>query len=355
MSNFTRLPEYGPLEIGNLQTFLDESKISVAEMLDSSINNVQNSSLNFGKLTHKKTIGVGSFGVVLLMKDEDEDNYYAVKAVDKKVIVKTNQIAHILNERKILSVTNFPFIVHLVNFFSDNSYLYFVLPFISGGDMFTNLRRVHKFNDGLSRFYASQVVLALEYLHHLDFIYRDLKPENILLDHTGYIKLTDFGFGKILKSRAWTLCGTPEYLAPEVVMNKGYSKGVDWWALGVLIFEMMSGRSPFFARQPIKVYEKILSNKYVFPPNVLPDAKDLIKRLLQPNISLRIGSLKNGVKDIKDHLWFRPIDWMILLNRKMDPPHVPQVSEPGDNFKNYENITLKVSETERFAKEFTNF
>ncbi|KAG8299457.1 cAMP-dependent protein kinase catalytic subunit beta-like [Homalodisca vitripennis] len=354
MPNFNRLPDYGPLEIEDLQRFLDESKKLVLQNFDSKLD-VQNDSLTFEKLIHKKIIGVGTFGVVLLMKDETEDTYYAVKAINKKVIVKSKQIPHILNEKKILNVTNFPFIIYLVNYFSDNSYLYFVLPFVSGGDLFTSLRRVHKFNDGLSRFYASQVVLALEYLHHLDIIYRDLKPENILLDHTGYIKLTDFGFGKILKSRTWTLCGTPEYLAPEVVLNRGYSKAVDWWALGVLIFEMICGRSPFVSREPIRIYEKILSNRYVFTPEALPDAKDLIKQLLQPNISLRIGSLKHGVKDIKDHPWFRPIDWMMVLNRKMDPPFVPQVNKVGDNFKNYNDITLKVSETERFAQEFEGF
>uniref|UniRef100_A0A1B6GL38 cAMP-dependent protein kinase n=1 Tax=Cuerna arida TaxID=1464854 RepID=A0A1B6GL38_9HEMI len=354
MPNLKRLPDYGPLEIEDLQSFLDESKKLVMEGFDSKLDFLDDS-LTFEKLTRKKTIGVGTFGVVLLMKDDTGDTYYAVKAINKKAIVKSRQIPHILNEKKILNITNFPFVIYLVNFFSDNSYLYFVLPFLSGGDLFTFLRRVHKFSDGLSRFYTSQVVLALEYLHHLDIIYRDLKPENILLDHTGYIKLTDFGFGKILKSRTWTLCGTPEYLAPEVVMNRGYSKAVDWWALGVLIFEMISGRSPFVSPEPIKTYAKILSNRYVFTPDVLPHAKDLIKQLLQPNISLRIGCLKHGVKDIKDHPWFRPIDWMMVLNRKMEPPYIPQVKRVDENFKTHHNISLKVSETERFAQEFEEF
>lgn len=351
----TFLPDYGPLEIDNLQTFLDESKAVVSNAFNSKFKEIE-SDLDFNKLLLIKTIGVGSFGTVLLMRDDDSKEYYAVKAIEKKKLILTKQINHTLNEKKILSIINFPFIIHLVKFTSDNSYLYFILPFISGGDLFSLLRQLGKFDEGLSRFYGAQVVLALEYLHYIDLIYRDLKPENVLIDHTGYLKLTDFGFGKYVKTRTWTLCGTPEYLAPEILLNKGYSKAIDWWAFGVFIFEMVAGRSPFLSKDPIKIYEKIINARFICPPHPSPECKKLIKQFLQPNTSLRLGGLKNGAQDIKDHAWFRPIEWFTVLNRKMDPPYIPdEEKSPGEHFKNYKDVILQVSHTQRFVKEFEDF
>ena len=180
-------------------------------------NNVLFRSVNvkLSDLELKKTLGNGSFGRVILVKDKETQKYYALKVLEKKNVVKSRQIEHTLNEKKIISCVNFPFIASFVASFKDNSNLYILLEFVPGGEMFKHLVRTNRFSENLSKFYCSQVVLAIEYLHSLDIIHRDLKPENTLIGQDGYIKISDFGFAKYVKTRTYTLCGTPEYLAPE--------------------------------------------------------------------------------------------------------------------------------------------
>ncbi|KAK2177008.1 hypothetical protein NP493_624g01024 [Ridgeia piscesae] len=271
-----------------------------------------------------KTLGTGSFGRVMLVQHKSSKDFYAMKILDKQ---------------------------------KDNSYLYMVLEFVTGGEMFSHLRRIGRFSEPHSRFYAAQIVLMLEYLHHLDIMYRDLKPENLLIDVLGYLKVTDFGFAKRVKGRTWTLCGTPEYLAPEIILSKGYNKAVDWWALGVLVYEMAAGYPPFFADQPIQIYEKIVSGKVRFPSHFSSDLKDLLRSLLQVDLTKRFGNLKNGVNDIKTHRWFSTTDWIAIYQKKVEAPFIPKVKGPGDfsHFDDYEEEPLRVSSTEKCAKEFADF
>lgn len=235
--------------------------------------------------------------------------------------------------------------------------MYMVLPFIHGGEMFTHLRRMGKFDESLAKFYAAQVALALEYLHHCSLIYRDLKPENILIQDSGYIRVTDFGFCKMIDNRTWTLCGTPEYLAPEVILSKGYGKAVDWWSFGVLVYEMNAGYPPFYAHDPMKIYEKIVSGKYKFAHHFGEELRDILKNILQVDLTRRYGNLKDGSLDIKRHRWFKSIDWIEIYQQKVQPSFIPHVTSHSDttNFDHYEEVPLDIASVDYYGKEFLNF
>lgn len=336
-----------------VQAFLAESKIEFQKKWESP----SQSTAGLDDFDRVKTLGTGSFGRVMLVKHKAKKTYHALKILDKAKVVKLKQVEHTMNEKRILASINCPFLVNMEYHFKDNSYLYMVMEFVPGGEMFSHLRRIGRFSETHSRFYASQIVLGFEYLHNLDIVYRDLKPENILIDGQGYVKLTDFGFAKKVKGRTWTLCGTPEYLSPEIILSKGYNKAVDWWAMGVLIYEMSAGYPPFFADQPIQIYEKIVSGKVRFPSHFTADLKDLLRNLLQVDLTKRFGNLKNGVADIKGHKWFTSTDWVAIHLKKVDAPFIPKCKGAGDtsNFDDYEEEPLRISSQEKFSKEFTDF
>ncbi|XP_075239992.1 cAMP-dependent protein kinase catalytic subunit beta-like isoform X2 [Convolutriloba macropyga] len=307
----------------------------------------------------KRTLGTGSFGRVMLAryKPTQSKKFYAIKVLDKKQIIKQKQVPHLLNEKKILECVSFPFVVRQAFAFKDNTYCYIGLEFVAGGEMFHHLQESKKFDEPRARFYASQVVLAFEYLHYMDLIYRDLKPENLLIDYKGYVKVTDFGFCKRISGRAWTMCGTPAYLAPEIILSKGYSKAVDWWSFGVLLYEMAAGHPPFMAKKHMQMYEKIVQGEYQVPEHFSAELRDLVSNLLQVDVTRRFGALRRGVQDIKNHMFFAPVDYIATYQKKLRAPMVPEIKGEGDdgNFEKYDEPPLEQASQCLYEEEFKEF
>ncbi|KAJ2757939.1 cAMP-dependent protein kinase catalytic subunit, partial [Coemansia nantahalensis] len=238
-----------------------------------------------------RTVGTGSFGRVRLVKQRSTGKHFAMKVLKKSHVVKAKQVEHVNSERRILAECDCPFIVNMLGTCQDRANLYMLMEYVVGGELFTYLRRYHRFPAPVAKFYAAEVLLALEYMHARNIIWRDTKPENILLDARGHVKLTDMGFAKKIVDRTWTLCGTPDYLAPEVIQAKGYGRSVDWWALGILIFEMIAGYPPFYDEDHYRLYEKILAGRIQWPAQFDPVARDLVSRLLTADLSRRLGNL----------------------------------------------------------------
>ncbi|KAK0212215.1 kinase-like domain-containing protein [Desarmillaria ectypa] len=281
----------------------------------------------------QRTLGTGSFGRVHLVRSRHNLRFYAIKVLNKARIVKMKQVEHTNNEHGILELVQHPFIVNIWGAFQDSANLYMVMDFVPGGELFSLLRRSNRFPDPVAKFYAAEVALALNYLHTHGIIYRDLKPENILLNHDGHIKITDFGFAKSCRY-TYTLCGTPDYIAPEVLLQGRYGKGVDWYALGVLIFEMLYGLPPY--HQPdnntMILYERIGRGPLhiQWPAGFSEIAKDLIIHLMDVEPTKRYGNLLNGARDIFGHCWFAEVEWNKMAKREFTPPYMPQMTGEGD-------------------------
>nr|AAK40343.1 protein kinase 1 [Cryphonectria parasitica] len=278
-------------------------------------------------------VGKGSFGKVIQVRKKDTSRIYALKTIRKAHIISRSEVTHTLAERSVLAQINNPFIVPLKFTFQSPEKLYFVLAFVNGGELFHHLQKEQRFDVNRSRFYTAELLCALECLHGFNVIYRDLKPENILLDYQGHIALCDFGLCKLDmkdEDRTNTFCGTPEYLAPELLMGQGYNKTVDWWTLGVLLYEMLTGLPPFYDENTNEMYRKILGEPLHFPSHdiVPPAAKDLLTKLLNRDPAQRLGA--NGSAEIKAHPFFHAIDWRKLLQRKYEPTFKPNVAGAMD-------------------------
>eukprot|EP01127_Copromyxa_protea_P014718 TRINITY_DN4148_c0_g1_i1.p1 TRINITY_DN4148_c0_g1~~TRINITY_DN4148_c0_g1_i1.p1 ORF type:complete len:391 (+),score=69.89 TRINITY_DN4148_c0_g1_i1:29-1174(+) len=286
------------------------------------------------------TIGTGKFGCVHLVRNIVNNDFCVMKVLNKRDTIKMKQVEHTRNEKEVLAlVRNQNFFTQLYATYSDENNLYMCLEFCPGGELFKLLREVGRFNQKTTAFYGAEIVLAFEFLHAKNIAYRDLKPENVLIGSDGHLKLCDFGFAKKIDDRSWTLCGTPEYLPPEIILGKGHDKSVDWWSFGVFLFELLAGYAPFHGPRPIDIYEKILAgvDSVIFPNFFSAESRDIIRRFLTSK-SRRLGNVRGGIKEIKRHNFFMTINWDRVARQEVAPPAVPNLQGAGDR-ANFDIVT----------------
>lgn len=292
----------------------------------------------------KKVLGKGSFGKVFLVEKKSDHKLYAMKSLRKDVILENDQVESTKLEKEILLKAKHPFFVKMAYIFQTDQKIYFVMNFIRGGELFTHLQNEKRFKEERTKFYAAQIVSAIGYLHKKKIIYRDIKPENILMGEDGYLYLADFGLAKEMSNRDFTssFCGTPEYLAPEIIQNKGHNHAVDWWSIGILIYEMIVGFPPFYHSNQQTMYELIEKFPVKFPDPIkhkIPmseEVKDLLTKLLEKDPKDRLGT-EGGVDEIMSHEWFAGFDFDKLLNRELDAPFIPKLSEDAYDVSQFDD------------------
>ena len=299
-----------------------------------------------------KVIGRGTFGKVCLVQYKLTKKYYAMKIMRKNVILENGQVTSTLLEKNILQNLNYQFLVGMDFCFQTQERIYFVMNFIRGGELFKHLTNCKFFPEEKAKFYSAIIGLALEYLHTHGIVYRDIKPDNILIDEDGYLKLADFGMSKMLKDqeRAFSLCGTPEYFAPEIITREGHNKAADWWSYGILLYEMLYGVSPFYSKNTEKMFDLITKSDLKFPKNIdtSEEAKDLIKKLLIKKQDLRFGS-EGGFQTIKNHPFFKGFDFKALEEKKIKAPFIPtlrgsmDVTNFDSKYTSEEVVTSEIS------------
>nr|XP_023994240.1 ribosomal protein S6 kinase beta-2-like isoform X3 [Salvelinus alpinus] len=282
-------------------------------------------------------LGKGGYGKVFQVRKvqgAQTGKIFAMKVLKKaKIVCNAKDTAHTRAEREVLETVRHPFIVDLLYAFQTGGKLYLILECLSGGELFMQLEKEGIFMEDTACFYLGEIVLALGHLHSNGIIYRDLKPENIMLNHQGHIKLTDFGLCKESihdGAVTHTFCGTIEYMAPEILTRTGHNRAVDWWSLGALMYDMMTGSPPFTAENRKKTIDKILKCKLNLPPYLTLDARDMIKKLLKKSPLQRLGSSAADCKDIQKHPFFRHINWDDLLNKRCEPPYKPCLQSDED-------------------------
>mmetsp|Transcript_59515 Transcript_59515/g.191508 ORF Transcript_59515/g.191508 Transcript_59515/m.191508 type:complete len:426 (+) Transcript_59515:146-1423(+) len=291
-----------------------------------------------------RTIGQGRFARVRVAKLPGHGNIpLCLKILKKKDMCRLGQVEHVINEKNVLATTKHPLIIQLLETFQDPQRLYMALELVNGGELFNLLRSEKRFRPPKARFYIAEVASAIDHLHEMLIVYRDIKPENILIHHSGHIKLTDFGFAKFLKGqRTYTVCGTPAYMAPDIIRGKGYSLPVDWWAVGILLYELLSGRPPFDAAEEEEIFRLVARGHVLYPPAMERDAKDLIVRLLLPDPSRRLGGRDSAAGSVQGHAFFAAIDWEEAGAGRLEPPWLPQVQDPAADtslFDHFEEST----------------
>eukprot|EP00042_Codosiga_hollandica_P046918 m.501579 g.501579 ORF g.501579 m.501579 type:complete len:458 (+) comp57332_c0_seq1:242-1615(+) len=294
---------------------------------------IKRKEVTFDDFDMLKVLGKGTFGKVMLGREKGTSELFAIKILKKDVILAKDEVAHTLTENQVLQNTDHPFLTCLKYSFQTKELLCFVMEYVNGGELFFHLSREKVFSEDRTKFYVAEISLAIWYLHERGIIYRDLKLENLLLDRNGHVKITDFGLCKeeiTYGATTTTFCGTPEYLAPEVLEDNDYGRAVDWWGVGVVMYEMMCGHLPFYNRNHEILFELILHEDIRLPSTLSTKAKDCLSQLLEKDPKRRLGGSERDGKDVTEHPFFSTIDFKLLYDRKITPPFIPKVASDLD-------------------------
>ncbi|RKP19617.1 kinase-like protein [Rozella allomycis CSF55] len=280
-------------------------------------------------------LGKGNFGKVMLAEEKESQNLYAIKVLKKAFIIEHDEVESLRAEKKMFEIANkehHPFLVNLHSCFHSETRVYFVMEYVNGGDLMLHIQR-GAFTLSQAKFYAAEVLLALEYFHKNDIIYRDIKLDNILLCADGHIKVADYGLckeGMGYGRTTNTFCGTPEFMAPEILLEQDYTKAVDWWSFGVLLYEMILGMAPFHGDSEDDIFDSILHEEVLYPINMDKNSVSIIQRLLTKEPKNRLGYSKKDAEELKSHPFFNDIDWKALYQKKVTPPFIPEISSKTD-------------------------
>eukprot|EP00035_Acanthoeca_spectabilis_P035673 m.35802 g.35802 ORF g.35802 m.35802 type:complete len:409 (+) comp7483_c0_seq1:85-1311(+) len=338
--------------VGRLQQDRKDFEAKLTELQQRAVG----SHLSKTELAHLRigrTLGEGNFGRVLVVSPSGQacdvalPQYGALKIQRKSHMAKQEkELQHVRDEKNLAYAFNCPFLVRIIDYFQDKKHIYFLMELCNAGELWSIIQgsRRTRLDPKVAKFWAAQVAMAFEYLHNVDVIFRDLKPENLLVDYRGYLKLTDFGFAKRVTDRAYTMCGTPEYMAPEIIQGRGYGHDVDWWAFGILCYEMNHGLPPFTSDSQLEMFKKIQACKVRYQAHMDKDLCEMIGSFVVADVSARLSCNKhNGMDRIKALPYFKGLDWDAIYACKKPSPYKPKIRGPGDvsNFDKYDEKPVK--------------